>query len=232
MPEPSTKLISDQIEYYRARAGEYDEWWQRGNRYDHGQDANHQWWREVAEVEHALDAAGLSGNILELACGTGWWTQRLAQMAGHLTCVDASPEVIMVNRARLDAAGLPTPTYETSDIFTWRPREKFDVVFFSFWLSHVPEPRFEAFWAGVAEALKPGGRVFLIDSARLGAPTGVGTVTSGIQRRQLNDGREFEIVKMFYEPAELAERLQPLGWQCDFTRTDTYFLYGLAQRAT
>ena len=49
-------------------------------------------------------------------------------------------------------------------------------------------------------------------------------------RRRLNDGREFQIYKVFYNPAELAGRLRGLGWQFDIRQTDTYFLYGSGHR--
>jgi SAM-dependent methyltransferase len=48
------------------------------------------------------------------------------------------------------------------------PTREFDVCFFGFWHSHVPAQRFEAFWQLVGRALRPGGRVFLVDNARLG----------------------------------------------------------------
>ena len=230
MTAPPTNLVDSQIEYYRARAHEYDQWWQRTDRYDHGADAADRWWSEVAEVERILGNAGLGGDILELACGTGWWTQRLARMADRLRCVDASPEVIAINRARLDAAGLRRPDYETADLFAWKPAEKYQAVFFSFWLSHVPDAMFESFWATVAQALKSNGRVFFIDSARAvtrGAASAA--LPADVQLRQLNDGREFPIVKVFYKPEELQARLQSLGWTCEVGSTQRYFIHGLAR---
>lgn len=222
-----TGLIRDQIAYYRARADEYDEWWQRSNRYDHGAEATQRWWDEVVQVEHRLEAAGLAGDVLELACGTGWWTERLARSADRLTCIDAAPEVIAINRARIEAEGLPIPAYETADLFAWQPSKRFDAVFFSFWLSHVPEALFDRFWSTVATALKPGGRVVFIDSARVSASAVPAAVPDGIQRRELNDGRSFDIVKMFYKPQELRDKLLGLGWRCEVGGTDNYFIYGV-----
>jgi len=72
------------------------------------------------------------------------------------------------------------------------------VVFFGYWLSHVPDDRLDAFWAKVAHALRPAGRVFLIDSYR---PE---RIPGDLQQRRLSDGREFRIVKRYWQPAELA----------------------------
>jgi demethylmenaquinone methyltransferase/2-methoxy-6-polyprenyl-1,4-benzoquinol methylase len=88
------------------------------------------------------------------------------------------------------------------------------VVFFSFWLSHVPDDRFERFWQAVGATLRPGGRAFLIDSL----PDETATARDhpmpdedGCQERRLNDGRSFQIVKLFRDPATLAARLSALG---------------------
>lgn len=146
-----------------------------------------------------------------------------------LTCIDASPETLAINRQRIADANLPRPAYIEADLFTWAPAERYDVVFFSFWLSHVPPDRFDAFWRTVAQALKPQGRVFFIDSA----PDQTSTARDhtmpgddGVQERKLNDGRSFRIVKLFYDPAELSDRLRRLGWRANCAKTSRYFLYG------
>ncbi|HET7559276.1 MAG TPA: class I SAM-dependent methyltransferase, partial [Limnochordia bacterium] len=202
-------------------------------RYDHGPEANAGWFAEVGELERALAAFAPRGDVLELACGTGQWTPKLAEHAAHLTAVDASPEVLELNRARL--AGCPTPLeWVQADVFQWRPERRYDVVFFSFWLSHVPTERFDAFWRTVQEALKPAGRVFFIDSRANAASTakdqplpGEGSET---MERRLNDGRRYRIVKVFYEPAPLTARLAALGWSADIKTTASHFVYGSVWR--
>ena len=162
------------------------------------------------------------------------WGSVLARRANRLTCVDGSPEVVALNRRRLLDAGLPTPGYVEADLFAWTPSARFDVVFFSFWLSHVPPERFQSFWATVAEALAPGGRVFFIDSLAEETSTArdhrLPRVGDVVQERRLNDGRTFRVVKLFHDPDELAAELQQLGWEANVARTATYFLHGTAGR--
>ena len=50
-------------------------------------------------------------------------------------------------------------------------------------------------------------------------------------KRKLNDGREFNIVKVFYQPAELEDKLRKTGWQITVAETPHYFLYGQAEQA-
>jgi demethylmenaquinone methyltransferase/2-methoxy-6-polyprenyl-1,4-benzoquinol methylase len=63
-------VLQQQVDYYRARAGEYDEWFLRQGRYDRGAELNAHWFGEVATVVAALDAFGPRGDVLEFACGT------------------------------------------------------------------------------------------------------------------------------------------------------------------
>jgi len=208
-------LLSEQRRYYRARAPEYDDWWFRRDRYALDDEARERWLADIAQLESELERFGPAGEVLELAAGTGIWTARLARYADRVTAVDASPEVLERNRAKVgpDAA----VEHVVADLFAWEPSRAYDVCFFSFWLSHVPRVRLAGFWEIVGRALGPDGRVFLIDNAHpdVGDARHSHTVGHGgeIARRNLADGREFEIVKRFWSTAELEDELAALGWQ-------------------
>lgn len=227
-------LVAEQITYYRARANEYDEWLLRQGRYDHGPEANARWHAEVAEVVGALDSflnERPIASMLEIAAGTGLWTQRLAPAVQRLTALDAAPETLALNRERLGALASRV-TYTTADIFTWSPAERYDAIFFSFWLSHVPPERFDGFWANVRDWLAPDGRVFLVDSSYELSSTARDHQLEGAEattvERSLNDGRRFRIVKVFHTPERLSGELARLGWDADVRATPSYFLYGSA----
>ena len=146
-------ILAEQVAYYRKRAGEYDEWWFRTGRYDHGEELNAAWRADAAEVESALSAwleKRATGTALELACGTGIFTRWVAPRVGHLLALDASPEVQAINRARVAASNVD---YEVADLFAWQPAGRYDFVFMSFWLSHVPDDRFDEFWSKVRASL-------------------------------------------------------------------------------
>ena len=220
-------LVNQQIAYYQARASEYDEWFLRKGRYDRGTKWNQQWFQEVEQVRNSLDRFKAEGNILELACGTGLWTQQLLRHAQNITAVDAVEEVIKLNQQRLQSSKVK---YIQANIFTWRPEEQYDVVFFGFWLSHVPSQYFEPFWQMVRQALKSRGRVFLVDSKYEPTSTAkdhhLGEVQAGTVKRLLNDGREYQIVKIFYECEQLEKMLNRMGWNMKVEETPHYFLFG------
>jgi SAM-dependent methyltransferase len=216
-------LVATQIAYYRARAGEYDQWFLRQGRYDHGPENRRQWQQEAGVVEAAVKSTIQNADVLELACGTGLWTRHLAPL-NRVVAVDSSPEVIAFNRARTGAENVE---YHVADLFTWRAPGPFDFVFFSFWLSHVPPARFDSFWAIVRAALKPGGSAFFIDSLldRTSTAHGQTLDRTGMSKRRLNDGREFEVVKIFYDPPALEQRLANLGFHGRVHTTEHFFLY-------
>lgn len=223
-------LLAGQVAYYRARAAEYDAWWYRTGRFDRGADNNRAWQADVSVVESAVDAMLTKvrpSRVLELACGTGLFTRRIAPFAGHVTAVDAAPEVIAMNRERVAASNVE---YVEADLFGWQPKSRYDCVFMSFWLSHVPHARFGAFWAMVRRALAPGGFAYVIDSAHDPTSTAADHPTpdrrAGIVTRRLDDGREFRIVKIFYEPAPLTASLAALGFTARIGQTARYFIYG------
>ena len=224
------RLLSEQRAYYRARASEYDAWFLRQGRYDRGEAHKAKWEAEVAGLEQALAAFAPTGDILELACGTGWWTAWLSEYGASLTAIDASPEVLELNQRRLPSA---RTDYIQADLFGWKPERTFDTVFFSFWLSHVPPERFAGFWDLVRRSLNPGGRVFFIDSRYTPEATAkdhtLNSPDAHSVRRRLDDGQTFEIVKVFYEPERLEAQLGALGWRAEVGQTETFFLYGTAK---
>ncbi len=225
-------LLAEQAHYYRERAGEYEDWWFRRGRYDHGPQTNARWFADAAEVEVALERFDPAGDVLELACGTGLWTQRLASYATGVTAVDGSPEMIELCRARVND---PHVTYVQADLFAWEPTRTYDVCVFGFWLSHVPEERFEAFWEKVRRAVGSRGRVFFIDSLRSQQASAVDHVLPDqgdeTMLRRLADGREYRIIKRFHEPQPLQQRLADLGWNVLVQTTGEFFVYGQATPA-
>ena len=204
--------MSDQISYYRSRASEYD-----ATAYGDVNAARGRIARIVAELDPR-------GHVLEIACGTGLWTEAIARVADTVVAVDAAPETIAIARTRVTGSG----RFEVADVFAWQTAERFDAVFFSAWLSHVPDDRFDAFWAKLRGLLKPGGRVLFLDEHSDERPKEA-YVGDGVVERTLDDGRTFRIVKHFIEPGALRRRLAALGWDCRITRDGADWVHGVVR---
>ncbi len=202
-------LIAEQTAYYRAAAGEFGDLklpFPGGD-----------------ELEQALERFRPRGDVLELACGPGTWTNRLLGHASTVTAVDSSPEMLSLAREK---AGEDRVRFVMADLFSWLPDRRYDVVFFGFFLSHVPRERFESFWSMIGESLSPSGRVFFVDDGYRTAEELVEGEGSEVIQRTLRDGAAHRLVKVPYEPSELERRLAALGWSVRVSQTQGPFYWG------
>jgi 2-polyprenyl-3-methyl-5-hydroxy-6-metoxy-1,4-benzoquinol methylase len=217
-------ILQEQIAYYRARAQEYDESLNlTENAPPETKDdpqAN-----EFTALMETVSALPPVQSVLELAGGTGIWTQLLAQIGQSITVVDASQEMLTINYEKVQSARV---NYIQADLFTWKPEQQYDLVFFAFWLSHVPPERLDDFLDVVKSATNPGGKIVIVDQSE--ATEEEIAVTDGIeQARTLADGRQFTIVKVYYDPAVLQEKLAARGFQNVSYNKGEYFFYLTAQ---
>jgi SAM-dependent methyltransferase len=207
-------LLAEQIAYYRAVAREYRN------------DAIAGPGR--SELLAALDSFRPTGCVLELACGPGLWTEHLLRDATTVTAVDASPEMLAIASARVRDERV---RFIQADLFKWTPDGRYDVVFFGFWLSHVPLERFEAFWSLVGDCLTDDGRIFFVDDSQRTPDELILGESSSTIRRRLADGTAYQAVKIPHDPEQLEKRLARLGWQITVAPTSGPFFWGAGSRS-
>jgi demethylmenaquinone methyltransferase/2-methoxy-6-polyprenyl-1,4-benzoquinol methylase len=232
-PAPEAALAPDldqaMIEYYGARAGEYDDWYLRRGRYERGPIHDAAWNAELDAAGGWLDRLPIEGRIVELAAGTGWWSPLLASK-GELWIYDAAEAPLERARERLVAHGLRAHIHVRD---AWAPPEgaPADALFAGFWLSHVARDRTVTFLEAARAWLRPGGRLALIDSLpdpHSGAadhPPPVGDLAV----RRLDDGREFTIVKVHRTVEETGAALSAAGFDAiEVTTTGRFFVLATA----
>ena len=220
------------VAYYQARAGEYDDWYLRRGRYEHGPIHDAAWNAELDSAGRWLDGLPIAGRIVELAAGTGWWSPLLASK-GELWMYDAADAPLERARARLVAHRLRAHLH-VRDAWAEPDGDPADALFAGFWLGHVERERTAGFLDLAVRWLAPGGRFALIDSLpdpRSGAvdhpaPSGDRSV------RRLDDGREFEILKVYRSADDIAAALSAAGFQdVAVTTTGRFFVLATARRA-
>jgi hypothetical protein len=59
-------VVEEQTAYYRARAGEYDQWLFRQGRYDRGEPWNRLWFDEVEALRREVESVPRCETVLEL----------------------------------------------------------------------------------------------------------------------------------------------------------------------
>jgi SAM-dependent methyltransferase len=208
---PALDAGAEMVAYYEARAGEYDDWYLRRGRYAHGPIHDAAWNAELDAAGRWLDALPIHGEIVELAAGTGWWSPLLASK-GELWLYDAAETPLERARERLLAHGLRAHIHLRD---AWaEPDRAVDALVLGFWLSHVDRNRTGPFLELARRWLKPGGTLAIIDSLadpQSGAEDHPPVIGDRATRR-VADGREFAIVKVHRDPAELGAALRAAGF--------------------
>lgn len=182
-------------DYYAARAPEYDRVYAKPERQ-----------QDLRAIEAWLPPVFLGRSVLEVACGTGYWSRFLAPVARTLVAVDAAPETLAIARARVAGAHV---TFLEGDAYRLPDTgAKHDAAFAGFWLSHVPRARIPEFLAGLHAKLAPGAKVVFLDNRYV---AGSSTPVSGqdaegntYQVRRLADGSEYRVLKNFPTAQEMA----------------------------
>jgi SAM-dependent methyltransferase len=222
VPPRERAWLDEQISYYRARAREFDA--------SSTPPPADERTRQGLMLRDALQRFGASGDVLEIACGTGQWTMELARSPVRtVTALDSSPEMIELAHSKIGHDS--RMSFVEVDVFSWLPHRRYDVVFFGNFLSHVPPGTFESFWTIVEQAVAPQGRVFFVDERadvwrrlRWSAPH------LPLEDREVADGRVFRAVKVYWDPGELEIRLRSLAWDISITATGDAFYWGQGSR--
>ncbi len=187
--------------YYARRAAEYERIYFKPERQD-----------ELRALEAELPAFFEGRRVLELACGTGWWTPHGAERATGWLATDLNPETMAIARAK----ALPACVrFATVDAWTWAglDDEPFDAAFAGFWWSHVPLARLPGWLASLHARLQPGARVLMLDNRFVeGSSTPISRRDAGgdtWQSRPLADGSLHEVLKNFPQRDEAVAALGP-----------------------
>jgi len=214
LSDSEARLLRDQVAHYRAWAPDYEAVYRELD-------------PDLPALERLMDDAPLDGDVLELACGTGRWTERLARRARTLTAVDAAPEMLAIARERAPA----TVAFVHADLFAWRPERSYDAVVFCFWLTHVPPSRLAAFWALVGDCLRPGGTAVFLDTgpAEQALEEVLEDAPAPAARRVRVDGGAGRVVKTFASAADVEAALAGMGWRARVRPVGERFIFGPAE---
>ncbi len=190
------RVLEETKEYYRQRSSQYSDWSRRTGKYEGGSEPDESYFNEARMLLDALDSNKLTGDVLEIASGTGIWTEALTRHATSITALDSSQEMIEQCKTRL--RGNPKVRHVHADFYTWIPDRQYYAVTFSFWISHVPSWKLDEFALKVSNCLRPRGRIFFVDQQRSAMKYELLDQPGGeIASRTLEDGKTFNVIKHF-----------------------------------
>jgi ubiquinone/menaquinone biosynthesis C-methylase UbiE len=187
------------VDYYRARAAEYEQIYYREVPERR---------QEIAEHFDRVQQLATGKFVLELACGTGYWTQAAARSAREVVASDIADEMIKEARAKEFENRVQ---FVKSDLYQLPfQKSSFDLIIIGFWFSHEPKQNYQRFFEIILEPLKPKGLIWLIDNnPPAEGPRSDSTATdkfgNNFKRRELSNGEEFSIIKNYFTEKELTE---------------------------
>ena len=200
-------------EYYAARAKEYDKIYSKPERQ-----------ADLRLIETWLPQNYIGKHVLEIAAGTGYWTQFIAPVAASLVALDASAETFEVARNRVSEKHVQWLIGDAYEIPM--PDPLFDASFAGFWFSHVPKSRRREFLIGLNRVLQKGAKVIFLDNSYVQGSSTPLTETDDegntYQHRTLADGSLHSVLKNFPTEYELIESIDGLGAHPAY-RTWQYF---------
>jgi len=211
-----TDMRQPMAEYYARRAAEYEQVYRKPERQT-----------DIRKLADLLSTAFAGQDVLEIACGTGYWTQFIAKSARSILATDLSSEVLDV--ARRKDYGSCRVTFLVSDAYSLSQVESdWTAGFHGFWWSHVPLEKTGTFVGAFHGRLLPGAAVIMIDNSYVeGSSTPIRRRDehgNTYQMRKLRDGSEHEVLKNFPSALELRERLSPYADVVAVEQLDYYWI--------
>jgi SAM-dependent methyltransferase len=201
--------------YYARRAAEYEKIYDKPERQ-----------ADLARLRAELPPLFKDERVLEIACGTGYWTPLIAAQAESVLAVDAVEDVLAIARSK-NYPGLNV-RFEQADAYAFPAwPEKFSACFAGFWWSHVPLSRLHDFLSGLHARLAPGSRVAFLDNRYVeGSSTPISRrdADGSYQQRRLADGSGHELLKNFPTAEEMESHLAPYGTEIRFLPYEYYWV--------
>jgi ubiquinone/menaquinone biosynthesis C-methylase UbiE len=208
------------VEYYDKRANEFDRIYQIPERQ-----------KDIAALKELVKKTLAGHDVLELACGTGYWTEVISQTAKSITAIDINAAPLELARRR--NYGCPV-LFREGDAFAMQLEldEKFTAAFASGWWSHIPKPELKPFLIKLHRLLQPGALVVFCDNSF--APGAGGPASTPIsrrdtegntwQQRKVSSGESFEIIKNFPTKKEVEHLLADVALDIRWTALQYFWL--------
>lgn len=190
--------------YYADRAAEYEDVYRKPERQE-----------SIAWLNSRLKQTFRERTVLEVACGTGFWTQTLAEVARSVVATDINREVLEIARQKPLPPGKVTFVQDDAFLLQSVPRQEFTGGFSGFWWSHIPKSQIDLFLAAFHAKLMPGAQVMFADNCYVeGSNHPISRIDEGgntYQERVLENGTQYEVLKNFPARQELEEAVAAYG---------------------
>ncbi|GAB3202794.1 demethylmenaquinone methyltransferase/2-methoxy-6-polyprenyl-1,4-benzoquinol methylase [Pontibacter aydingkolensis] len=208
-------MNTDLILYYKERAREYEQVYQKPERQE-----------ELQQITKLLQDIFTDKTVFEVACGTGYWTKRIAETAHYILATDINEAVLEVAQAKDYPNG--NVNYKQADLFALKQQAKYESLFGGFILSHIKLQELPQFINIVNASVNPGGTVVLVDNNYV---EGSNTPASHqdeqgntYQHRTLSDGSTHQVLKNYFTEDQLHELVKDSATDIRFINLTYYWI--------
>lgn len=212
VPGPAPRLET----YYSKRASEYERIYDKPERQ-----------AELAWLRDRIPAVFRGRTVLEVACGTGYWTQYIARDAKRVYACDINESVLDIAREKPIPAG-KAAFFRADAVALDGVPAGCNGAFAGFWWSHVKKSELAIFVKNLSLRLEPGATVAILDNSfAAGSSTPITRTDSEgntYQMRKLASGESFEVLKNFPSALELTEAVRPVAREAHLEALAYYWL--------
>jgi demethylmenaquinone methyltransferase/2-methoxy-6-polyprenyl-1,4-benzoquinol methylase len=207
-------MASTMADYYEARAQEFETVYDKPERQ-----------ADLARLCAWLADETRGSTLLEVACGTGYWTAVAATTAKSIVATDFNPGPLEIAREKGLGAHV---TFAQADAFALPDYGRSFVVGMAhFWWSHISVADQRRFLEHFAAKLQPAAKMLMIDNTFVaGSMTGVSRTDelgNTYQMRRLQNGDEYEVLKNFPTDEELRRTLGNICRSVEVMRLQYYW---------
>ena len=218
-----SRAAADLAGYYAARAAEYERIYDKPERQ-----------ADLAALRARIPRMLADRDVIEVACGTGYWTQHIAPSARRVTAIDINEETLEIARAKRYPPG--RVTFEVADVYALAARQDgYAGAFAGFWWSHIPVAGRRRFVEAMHRVLAPGAAVVILDNRYVpGSSTPISHADAdgnSYQRRSLADGSQHVVLKNFPTELELRAEIGGAATAIEYIELEYYWLLSYTLRA-
>lgn len=204
------------VDYYRRRAAEYEAIYAKSERQ-----------ADLAVLRKEVPQRLAGRHVVEIACGTGYWTALVAPVAASIVATDMAEEPMTIARSKTYPPGrvrfASADAYDLPDALG-----SFDAALAIFWWSHIPLAEIGKFLASLHRRLERGARVVMMDNLYIdGSSTPIAerdAEGNTYQLRSLADGTENRVLKNFPSEGELHAAIGPHAARFSYRALEYYWL--------
>ena len=206
----------EMLHYYAKRAYEYERIYQKPERQE-----------DLKQLQSTIAGSFVDCKLLEIACGTGYWTHFACKSAKSIVATDYNEEVLDIARKK-DYGNCPI-TFLKTDAYTLDGvAGPFSAALVGFWWSHVPKSKIEGFLKVLHSRLSKGAIVIMLDNRYVeGSSTPISrkdNEENTYQMRKLHDGSTHEVLKNFPAPDDFVNWIKPMSEKLQFTELCYFWL--------